>query len=45
LNNPATTSTLTISTSHKTKTGTSNFTVTGTSGQLKHTASASVIVQ
>jgi hypothetical protein len=39
------TSTLTISTRGNTKTGTYNFTVTGTSGSLKHTASGSVTVK
>jgi hypothetical protein len=40
-----TTSTLTISTRSTTSTVTSNFTVTATSGSLRHTAGASVTVQ
>jgi hypothetical protein len=37
--------TLTLSTRSSTTTGTSNFTVTGTSGSLRHTGGASVTVQ
>jgi hypothetical protein len=45
LNNPATTSTLTITTRGRTRTGTSTFPVTGTSGTLRHMANAAVTVQ
>jgi hypothetical protein len=44
ISNPGTTSTLTISTKNNGKTGIFNFTVSGTSGGLKHTDTASLTV-